>query len=194
MAARFIAEGHDVNTLDQGTALLYTAAEKNHLDVVVLFLAEGADVNQGDTDNVAFPLWTASKNGHLDVAKFLVSKGADVNQATSDTGASPLLIAAQNRHPDVAEFLVAKGADVKQARTDTGSSPLYTLPIRDTSSWLHFWWPTARMWINRTTASKRRCTCPPLMATSMLPSQVFGRCQRQHQQPIELGHASEAGH
>ena len=160
MAARFIAEGHDVNTLDQGTALLYTAAEKNHLDVVVLFLAEGADVNQGDTDNVAFPLWTASKNGHLDVAK----------------------------------FLVAKGADVKQARTDTGSSPLYTLPIRDTSSWLNFWWPTARMWINRTTASKRRSTCPPLMATSMLPSQVFGRCQRQHQQPIELGHASEAGH
>jgi len=58
-----------------GRTLLFYAAQNGHLEVALLLLDKGADVNAADRDGWT-PLYPASSNGHLEVARLLRDKGA----------------------------------------------------------------------------------------------------------------------
>ena len=60
------------------TALMY-AAREGCLDCVRLLLDAGADIDQGDAENVT-PLLAAIINMHFDTAKLLVERGANINK------------------------------------------------------------------------------------------------------------------
>jgi ankyrin repeat protein len=79
----------------------------NHLEVVKLLLAKGADINakanHGDT-----PLHAAVQNDYKDMVILLIANKADVNVA-NNRGMTPLDVADSNNRTDMAEFLRQHG-------------------------------------------------------------------------------------
>jgi ankyrin repeat protein len=109
-ARRFWLMSEDMN----GRTLLLYAAQNGHLEVAMLLLDKGADINVAASDGRT-PLHWASSNGHLEVAWLLLEKGADVNTANS-SGLVPLHEALRNGHLEVAQILLDKGANVNAAK------------------------------------------------------------------------------
>ena len=107
-----------------GNKDLSSAVKDGSLETVNELIAEGADVNQVNTNGVT-PLWIASDIGHVEVAKALLGAGADVNKAKTRTGSTPLYLASQNGHVEVVEALIKAGANVNQETTNDGTPPLW---------------------------------------------------------------------
>lgn len=95
----------DVN----GRTPLHWAALFGHLDVALLLLEKGADVNaQNQGGNT--PLHSAVRGGHRDMALLLLARGANLNAASLDRR-TPLHEAAEHRRGDMALLLLEQGAD-----------------------------------------------------------------------------------
>ena len=105
---------------------LVLAAQQGHLNVVLYFLDNFADIidinyemsivrAQKDDKNVhdATGLFAAILGSHNDVVKFLISRGADVCKA-SRSGCTPLHIASELGNVNVLNFLIMNGADINQ--------------------------------------------------------------------------------
>src|SRR5689334_187320 len=56
---------------------LYYAAKKGYLNIVLLLIECGVEINKGIIDNDTSPLIVASYNGHLEVVRALINAGAD---------------------------------------------------------------------------------------------------------------------
>ena len=107
------------------TALMWAAAE-DHVEVVKLLIARGADV-RATTDEGGFTALTfASRQGALESARSLVAAGADVNALAETTGESLLQVAIKNRHYSIASLLLERGARATAADKG-GRSALHTL-------------------------------------------------------------------
>jgi ankyrin repeat protein len=134
------------------TALLYVARDGD-LESVKVLVGAGADVNQGEADNVT-PLLIAIGNAHFDVAGFLLDRGASVN--TADWwGRTPLWFAIETRNRDsqsnnggesgvgrpaafeLIKSLIARGADVN-VRTKEYSPIRRWLNFVNDISWVDF--------------------------------------------------------
>ena len=89
---------------------LHFAAENGHVDVVIVLLDNGADVNIVDAYNATALHYTA-ENGHVDVAKTLIQNGADVNAADFEK-LTALHHTAEYAHIDVAKVLIQNGAEL----------------------------------------------------------------------------------
>ncbi|KAF5353857.1 hypothetical protein D9758_010567 [Tetrapyrgos nigripes] len=90
------------------TDRLHNAARDGNLDIVKVFVENGADVNAGG-GLYGFALQAAAYGGHLDIVKYLVEKGADVN---SKGGVYGFAVQAAADRMDIVKYLVEKGADV----------------------------------------------------------------------------------
>ena len=103
-------------------ALMY-AASFNHVQVVVLLLEKGANVNLSDPEGIT-ALHIAAKLGHLEVVRLLLDQGAEINKQKLN-GATALYVAAQDaRTAQVVSLLVERGADVNTVSHESGSTPL----------------------------------------------------------------------
>lgn len=95
------------------TLLHYAAGaafpKPQHLEIVQLLIAKGADVNK-QTEHTPTALHLAAKNGHLPIARFLIEHGADVNAKSLGHGPTPLQESLISNHADMAELLVKSGA------------------------------------------------------------------------------------
>jgi tetratricopeptide (TPR) repeat protein len=95
-----------------GTALV-SAAFGNHLDVVKMLVAKGANVNAEDTENKSTAIFYAVANQNLQMVTFLVGKGARINQV--DGYRRPLVTRALDNSTvgdvRVLRYLLSKGAD-----------------------------------------------------------------------------------
>jgi len=78
------------------------------LEIVKLFVENGADVNYRDSG--MFPLLIAAGGNNLEVAKFLVSKGADINMVSSLSGYTPLEVAKNKGNAEMVKYLASAGA------------------------------------------------------------------------------------
>ncbi|MFZ5867999.1 MAG: ankyrin repeat domain-containing protein [Thermodesulfobacteriota bacterium] len=115
-AARLVAEGADVNAMDdQGWTALERASDAGHVKVVELLLGKGARVN--GTNPYGCSLVLAASRGHLGVVELLVGTGPDVNTQGAN-GSTPLMVAAWNGHSEVVKYLLAKGADANVKNED----------------------------------------------------------------------------
>ena len=83
---------------------LHAAAQKGHLQVVIVLIEAGGSIDVEDKFGYT-PLYLASLEGHTDVVKYLIGQNADLN-AWENYGRSPLWIASFEGHQDIVEMLI----------------------------------------------------------------------------------------
>ena len=73
-----ISTGIDVNILNEdGDTALIIASKNDHLEIVKVLIAAGADANIKSRHGTALTI--VSKIGHLEIIKTLITTGADIN-------------------------------------------------------------------------------------------------------------------
>lgn len=114
---------------------LGVALAQSQLDVAVLLIAQGANVNKMGLTNIT-ALMLAAVDKNVEIVRQLLDKGADVNARTPE-GGTALQFAffedGKEARRDLVELLLAKGANINAA-TDSGTTPLwaaYTVNRRD---------------------------------------------------------------
>lgn len=100
---------------------LHAAVISGNLDIVLVLLNHGANVNTLDDEGWS-PLHRASRGGRLDVLELLLEQRADVNILGNDEQ-TPLYLASQDGELEVAQTLLRYGAAV-DARNKKGWTPL----------------------------------------------------------------------
>lgn len=129
-----IVEGADMNypwsnptvpSVKDSTTPLLAAVSLNHVDITIILLNAGANVNLPDRNDCT-PLYKAAYHGRPHLVDILVQAGADINRADKD-GQTPLYICVQNAivHSSYAtvEKLLSAGASVDKC-DNSGKSPL----------------------------------------------------------------------
>jgi ankyrin repeat protein len=92
---------------------LFSAADKNCIDVATRLLDSGASVDARDRFG-ARPLSHAARFGHLPMVDLLLARGAPID-ARNLAGATALFFAVDGNHTPVAQRLIDRGADVNLA-------------------------------------------------------------------------------
>lgn len=101
--AVLLSGGADINFVNHhGETPLSSAAFEGHLEVCLLLLAGGANVDHLADGITA--LWLAATRGHLDVCAALLATGADVRLAPPSTLPALLYVGAQQVHVAVCEL------------------------------------------------------------------------------------------
>ena len=101
---------------------LCDAVKNGDLQTVKEQLANGVDIDAGDTEFGVTALSWAVLLDDTKIAKFLIEKGAAVNAKSRD-GSTPLHSAAFLGRTEIAELLIQKGADIN-AKNYNGDTPL----------------------------------------------------------------------
>ncbi|KAF4451319.1 putative ankyrin repeat-containing domain protein [Fusarium austroafricanum] len=92
---------------------LIPAIKHNNIELLLLLLEAGADVNEHDRDinSNRSPLQQAAELGNLEMIECLLKAGADVNLLPAlENGATALQFAAINGHLGIAKYLLEMGA------------------------------------------------------------------------------------
>lgn len=120
---RLIESGVDVNTKLCGWLgpPLNIASFYDHLPIVKLLLARGANPNGYDDRGSALQI--ASENGSDHIVQLLLEHGADVDFVPDDTSpdTTPLNLAIRRGHTSTMTLLLDKGADIN-ARGEAGNA------------------------------------------------------------------------
>jgi len=97
---------------------LHAAVHKEDLDLVVLLLERGADMESRDLQDQT-PLYVASSRGYAEVVRSLINRGADLNVECGDEDNrlrkakwTPLYVASKNGRLEVARLLLGHGTGV----------------------------------------------------------------------------------
>ncbi|MDR0315769.1 MAG: ankyrin repeat domain-containing protein, partial [Treponema sp.] len=89
-----------------GRCALVAAAYKNHLEIVDLLIAAGADVNmKDDTIQSAYLISTMEGCGYIELLKKVLKAGADVYSTDSDNGTG-LIRASDRGHVEIVKELL----------------------------------------------------------------------------------------
>ena len=94
----------------RGATPLYFAAASNSLEVALLLVEHGADVDNGEALGRFTPLHVAALKDSINVANMLTAHGANI-EAEDGTGWTPLSVAAYKKSFDVARWLIDVGAN-----------------------------------------------------------------------------------
>ena len=132
------ADGEDKEaapTPSIGSEALFTAIEKDDVEMVRLLVETGGDVNAAEGFGGNTPLHEAVEKGDVEIVKILVAAGADVN-AEGFMSRTPLTLAAEEGATEIMQILLgsgpsadtsADGEDKEAASTPSiGSEALYT--------------------------------------------------------------------
>lgn len=97
-----------------GEAALTIAAREGNLDLVMLLLGKGADVDAlRESDTALTALEAAAYKGHLSVAEVLIAKGSCINfRRFHECKSFSLGFAAANGRLDMVQLLINAGADL----------------------------------------------------------------------------------
>jgi len=108
---------------EEGHTPLYAAIDQDHLEVVELLVAKGADVKI--TDKYGYtPLHVAASHGQKEIVALLLFAGASVNDQKNQDGVTPLHMAALWGREETAGFLIEQGANVN-AKSKSGQTSLH---------------------------------------------------------------------
>lgn len=126
---KYLVESYNISVnvvsreLDGATPFIVAAGE-GLIDIVEYFMKNGADLNQGDDQNVT-PLQSASNKGHLDVVKVLLENGVDIESRDNVTQSTALHKAAVNGHVEIVELLLDNGHSI-DPKNYNSETPLRT--------------------------------------------------------------------
>jgi len=114
----------NINTQnEEGHTPLYAAVDQDHLKVVEVLVAKGADVKA--TDKYGYtPLHVAASHGQKEIAALLLKAGASVDDQQNQDGVTPLHMAALWGREETAGFLIEQGANVN-AKSKSGQTSLH---------------------------------------------------------------------
>ena len=101
--------------MDNDTALI-DASKNGDIEIVVMLLDAGADVNAKDKWGIT-ALIKASKNGHTEIVSKLLDAGADVN-AKSNNGYTALYEASNNEHTEIVAMLLRMKGIIVDAKNN----------------------------------------------------------------------------
>lgn len=113
--------------LDWLEKTFFEAAENNWLEVIKLFLSNGADIDgtcdrgSEDRDKGWTALTLAASRGHSEAVELLLKHNAEINKPKRN-GATALFLAAQEGHTEVVRLLLAHDASVD--KVCAGATPL----------------------------------------------------------------------
>jgi len=105
-----------------GSTALHDAVRHDHLEIVQLLIAAGADVKTATRYNIT-PLSLACANGNAAMIERLLDAGADPNSA-SEEGQTALMTASLTGKADAVKLLIARGAKVNAAEPNQGQTAL----------------------------------------------------------------------
>ncbi|KAI9147010.1 Ankyrin repeat domain-containing protein [Paramyrothecium foliicola] len=108
---------------NRGRTPLSYAGERGNLNILQLFLDNGAQVDSIDRVGRS-PLSFAAEQGHLEVSQLLLEKGAKVD-LQDNYSQTPLSYAARQGHLEVLQLLLEKGAKVDLQDIDSRTPLLY---------------------------------------------------------------------
>jgi len=106
-----------------GTTALYKACADGSLDIAIVLVDAGADVNLKSSHGFT-PLFIAAENKHKPVVEYLLSKGARVNEKNGPHELTAIYKACADGLLDIVTVLVNAGADLNLKSTE-GFSPLF---------------------------------------------------------------------
>ncbi|KAJ5963696.1 uncharacterized protein N7479_003572 [Penicillium vulpinum] len=113
----------DIITANGGWVPLISASLNGSVDIVLLLIERGADVNVLDNDGKT-PLYSACRAGHIEVVRILLDKGADIDYQ-SQQRSTAIDVASYNGYLDIVLLLIERGADVN-VMDKIGDTPLYS--------------------------------------------------------------------
>ncbi|XP_077534419.1 protein fem-1 homolog B-like [Haemaphysalis longicornis] len=105
----------------EGATSLWCAAGAGHVDIGLIFVRNGVDVNH-PARTVSTTLRAASFDGRLDIVRSLVEHNADIHLPNKYNNTC-LTIAAYKGHLDVGRYLPSRGAD-PNVQSLCGATPL----------------------------------------------------------------------
>ncbi len=117
-------EPHSINQFsNDGFTALGLACFFGHLEVVMLLISKGADVNIASNNSFKVaPIHSACAISNEGIVTLLLQNGADVN-AKQQEDVTPLHEAANHGKTTLVQLLLEYGADI-QAKTTKGQTPL----------------------------------------------------------------------
>ena len=106
---------HAINAVDEGGSL----------DLVIMLIRHGEDVNAWDTNKNVTPLLMALFRNQIEIAHLLLGAGADPN-VTGAEGDTPLMWSVEKGNINMARLLLECGADktINQPSGFSGMTPL----------------------------------------------------------------------
>jgi ankyrin repeat protein len=119
--ARRYDTGKSEMTAIEISSTLFTAADRNCIDLATALLDRGASVDARDRLG-ARPLSRAARSGHLEMVDLLLQRGAPID-ARDLAGATALYVAAERGQAAVVQRLIDKGADA-DLKGRSGTSPV----------------------------------------------------------------------
>lgn len=125
-----ILNATDATTLE---SVLFSAVRMNRPQIVALFIAAGANINQANDFNQT-PLQFAAAGPYPDIVKMLIDAHADTNIA-DEAGLTALMLAAEHGSIEAVNLLINAGADVNHVDSDghsvLGHAERYTKKNKD---------------------------------------------------------------
>jgi len=116
------------------TPLIYAVGHKN-LNLIELFIKNGANVNDKDTKG-ATPLYYAITHSQkIEIVEYLIDNGADVNEIINDENETVIFSAIKYEQYDIIKLLVDRGANVNH-KNKQNKIPLGTVMYRKNCSQL----------------------------------------------------------
>lgn len=132
-----LAQGMSPNALDREFSPLWRATYLGRIDLVMILLENGAEIDFVDFYNNDTALSIAISKRHYDIAELLIKQGANVNGVLNRDIKSkpPLFEAIKNRDKNMVAFLLENGANIN-ATNDSRESALMQSWDIEINEWL----------------------------------------------------------
>lgn len=105
-----ILEENGITVAEYGGEAFRSAASKNHMDLVRMYIEKGVDVNYHEPDMVipyaSTAVTLAARQDNMELVKYLVENGADVT-IIDKNGDRPYTFAVKNKNQEMIEYLTA---------------------------------------------------------------------------------------
>jgi hypothetical protein len=89
---------------------IHFAADNGNIDLIKLFIDNGAKVNLGTFPGNGTPLHIAAEHGHVEIGRLLLENGAIID-SQNEFRLTPLHLAVMRYHEEMVAFLVSQGAN-----------------------------------------------------------------------------------
>ncbi len=109
-----IGEEYDLDDYDEISPLFYAIRKYASLEMIEIFLANGIDLYQVDSDGVS-AIDMAIKFKRLDIIKFCIDKGFSLNSTKRKSGITPVMLASCFSNTEMMQILIDGGGDIDSA-------------------------------------------------------------------------------